>query len=101
MTTNLERIAAKANNETKFKFTSLGHHITKEMIWENLKQMSKKIAPGIDKITKEEAIKDFDIWAEEMINTVHRKSYRPPAVKRVWIPKPGKVEKRSKYLMDD
>lgn len=28
------------------------------------------------------------------MQSIHRKSYKPPAVKRVWIPKPGKTEKR-------
>jgi len=29
-----------------------------------------------------------------MLKSVHRKSYKAPAVRRVWIPKPGKTEKR-------
>lgn len=29
-----------------------------------------------------------------MLTAIHRKGYRPPAVRRVWIPKPGKKEKR-------
>ena len=27
-------------------------------------------------------------------NAMHRKGYHPPPVRRVWIPKPGKVAKR-------
>lgn len=30
-----------------------------------------------------------------MIDSVHHKGYRPPEVKRVWIPKPGRTEKRA------
>lgn len=94
METKLERIAAKAKEEPKIRFTSLTHHVTKELIWKSLKRMDKRTAPGIDGITVEEASRDFDLWVEDMINSVHRKSYKPPAVKRVWIPKPGKAEKR-------
>jgi len=94
MKTNLERIAVKAQEETKFKFTSLAHHITKELLWESLDHMPKKTAPGIDGITVEEASKDFQLWSEEVINSIHKRSYKPPAVRRVWIPKPGKAEKR-------
>jgi len=92
--TKLERIAAKAKKETNFRFTSLAHHITKEMTWESLRHMPKGTASGIDGITVEDAIGDFDNWAEKVIDAIHRKSYKPPAVRRVWIPKPGKAEKR-------
>jgi len=94
MKTNLERIAAKAKKETKLKFTSLAHHITKESIWEGLIHIRKDTAPGIDGVTAEEAIKDVDIWVEKMLPCIHRKSYKPPAVKRVFIPKPGKKDMR-------
>jgi hypothetical protein len=39
MTTELERIAAKAGCEPKLRFTSLAHHITKERVWMNLCQL--------------------------------------------------------------
>ena len=94
MNTNLERVAAKARKETNLKFSSLAHHITKELIWESLARMPKYTASGIDHETVEGVQKDFDLWIEELIESIHRKSYKPSAVKRVWIPKPGKTEKR-------
>jgi group II intron reverse transcriptase/maturase len=36
----------------------------------------------------------FDQWIDEMLTSIHRKSYKAPPVRRVWIPKPGKAEKR-------
>jgi group II intron reverse transcriptase/maturase len=56
--------------------------------------MPKDTAPGVDGITVEEALEDFRVWVDDMITSIHRKSYKPPAVRRVWIPKPGKIEKR-------
>jgi len=94
METKLERIAVKAKKETKLRFTSLTHHITKEMIWKNLVYMQKGTATGIDSITVGKAIKEFDIWAEKMINSIHLKNYNPPAIGGVWILKPGKDGKR-------
>ncbi len=94
METKLERIAVKAKKETKLRFTSLTHHITKEMIWKNLVHMQKGTATGIDSITVGKAIKEFDIWAEKMINSIHLKNYNPPAIGGVWILKPGKDGKR-------
>jgi len=94
MTTGLERIAAKARSETKFRFTSLGHHITRERVWGNLNRIPSKSAPGCDGQTVSEAKQDFNGWIETMLQSVHRQSYRAPPIRRVYIPKPGKQEKR-------
>lgn len=94
METKLERIAAKALEETNLVFTSIAHHVTKEGIWDSLNHISKNTAPGVDGIDVKTAKENFDIWSDEMVTSIHRKSYKPPAVRRVWIPKPGKSEKR-------
>ncbi|MCM2534124.1 hypothetical protein NDK43_19360 [Neobacillus pocheonensis] len=94
MTTGLERIAAKARQDAKLQFTSLAHHITKELIWTSLNHMPKNTSPGIDGTTRDMAIIEFENWIGDMMNSIHRHRYKPPAVRRVWIPKPGKVEKR-------
>lgn len=94
METRLEGIAAKALKETKLVFTSMAHHVTKELIWDSLNHMPNNTAPGVDKIDVRTAKQNFNMWVDEMITSIHRKSYKPPAVRRVWIPKPGKTEKR-------
>lgn len=94
MTTGLERIAAKAHQEPMLRFTSLTHHVTKEQLWECLQRIPKRTASGTDGVTRQEAIETFDGWADEMVASVHRRGYQPPAVRRVWIPKPGKAAKR-------
>jgi retron-type reverse transcriptase len=94
MGTGLEGIAAKARRETKLKFTSLCHHITRELIWESLNKIPKQSAPGVDGISVEEAKKIFEVWIEEMLSSIHRKAYKASPVRRVWIPKPGKITKR-------
>jgi len=55
MTTGLERIAVKARCEPKLRFTSLAHHITKERVWESLRQIPAKSAAGVDGQTVTEA----------------------------------------------
>jgi RNA-directed DNA polymerase len=94
MKTGLEGIAVKAKNEPVLQFTSLAHHITKELIWENLSKMASNTAPGIDGVTVKEAAEKFPVWIDQMGSSIHRKCYKPPAVRRVWIEKPGKKEKR-------
>lgn len=94
METRLEGIAVKALKETNLVFTSMAHHVTKELIWDSLNHMPNNTAPGVDRIDVKTAKQNFNMWVDEMITSIHRKSYKPPAVRRVWIPKPGKTEKR-------
>jgi group II intron reverse transcriptase/maturase len=94
MQTGLEGVAAKARTDTKLVFTSLAHHVTKDLIMESLKHTPLGSAVGIDEIDVRTARETFDQWIEEMLTRIHRQSYRAPAVRRVWIPKPGKEEKR-------
>jgi len=94
METGLERVAAKARSEPKQRFTSLAHHVTRERVWENLCQISNHSAPGCDGQTVVEAKEEFDVWIEPMLQSVHRRGYQAPPIRRVYIPKPGKQEKR-------
>ena len=94
METGLERIAAKARCETSLRFTSLAHHITRERVWTNLCQIPNSSAPGVDGQTVTEAKESFGEWVEAMLQSVHRQGYRAPVIRRVYIPKPGKQEKR-------
>ena len=94
METGLERIAAKARSEPKLRFTSLAHHVTRARVWENLCQIPKDSAPGVDGQTVTEAKESFGEWIEEMLQSMHRQGYHAPDIRRVYIPKPGKQEKR-------
>jgi RNA-directed DNA polymerase len=94
MTTGLESIAAKARCEPKLRFTSLAHHVTRTRIWECLCHIPNRSAPGCDEQRVSEAKEDFEHWVEPMLHAVHRQGYHPPAIRRVYIPKPGKQEKR-------
>lgn len=94
MSTGLERIAARARSEPKLRFTSLAHHVTRERIWKNLCQIPANSAPGCDGQTVAEAKEEFEVWIEPMVRSMHRKSYHPPPVRRAYIPKPGRREKR-------
>jgi group II intron reverse transcriptase/maturase len=94
METGLERIAAKARCEPTLRFTSLAHHITRERIWANLCHIPARSAPGVDGQTVTQAKESFEEWIEAMLQSVHRRGYRAPDIRRVYIPKPGKQEKR-------
>jgi RNA-directed DNA polymerase len=82
METRLEGIAAKARQETDLKFTSLCHHVTRELIWESLCHIPHDSAPGVDGITVDEAKKDFGVWIDKMFQSMHRKGYRVGPLRR-------------------
>ena len=94
METGLERITAKARSEPKLRFTTLAHHVTRERVWENLCQIPKDSSPGVDGQTVPEAKESFGEWIEAMLQSMHRQGYQAPDIRRVYIPKPGKQEKR-------
>ena len=48
----------------------------------------------VDGQTVEAAKKSFDGWIEPMLQSIPRQGYRAPDIRRVYIPKPGKTEKR-------
>src|SRR3954451_8772357 len=94
METGLKRIADKARREPKLRFTSLAHHVTADRVWRNLCQIPNHSAPGVDGQRIPEAKESFQGWIGEMLQSVHRKGYKAPVIRRVYIPKPGKQEKR-------
>ena len=65
---------------------------------ENLKQSVRRIAgnkaTGIDNVTKKEYIENLEDNLEDLIERMKRKAYKPKAVRRVYIPKPGSEKKR-------
>jgi len=94
METGLEQIAEKARREPRLRFTSLAHHITRDRVWRSLSQIPNRSAPGVDGQEVSEAKESFEGWVGPMLQSVHRKGYRAPDIRRVYIPKPGKQEKR-------
>jgi group II intron reverse transcriptase/maturase len=56
--------------------------------------MPSDSAPGVDGQTVTEAKKDFAAWIEPMLQAVHCRGYQAPPIRRVYIPKPGKQDKR-------
>src|SRR5215813_6859746 len=94
MATKLEQIAVKARCDRSLRFTSLIHHITRERVLKNLQQIPKHSATGVDGQTVEGAKANFEEWIGPMLEAIHRQGYKATNIRRVYIPKPGKTEKR-------
>jgi RNA-directed DNA polymerase len=65
----------------------------------NLRQAFARVranggAAGVDHVTVEEFGRHLEANLEQLARTLKEGSYRPQAVRRVWIPKPGSQEKR-------
>jgi group II intron reverse transcriptase/maturase len=48
----------------------------------------------VDGQTVAQAKESFEDWIEPMLQSMHRQGYKAPEIRRVYIPKPGKSEKR-------
>jgi len=94
MKTEINRIAAKAIKNRKEVFTSLAHHITLELLWDSLRKIPLQSSVGVDNQDVKRAKEEFSIWSVEIISALHRRRYRPPPLRRTYIPKIGKAQKR-------
>ena len=92
--TKLRRIAAKARNERRFKFTSLFHLMNEELLRQCFSELEKERAAGVDKVTKEEYGSNLESNIRKLLERLHGMTYRPQPVRRVYIPKPGSAKRR-------
>lgn len=87
VSTQLLKIAAKAKQDPKTRFTSLAHILTPDFLLETWRQLNRKGASGIDG----ETIEAFETNLEERIQSLWRRlragRYQAPPVRRVEIPK--------------
>lgn len=87
METKLLKIAEIARQNPKEKFTSLYHYINREMLLKCHKELLGNKATGIDDVTKEEYSKELNNNIDDLVLKLRKRSYKPQAVKRVYIPK--------------
>lgn len=94
VSTKLQRIAEKASRDKGCCFTSLFHLMNKELLLECFMSLRGNAASGIDNITKAAYGNDLDGNLDRLVERLHRMSYRPQPVLRVYIPKPGSGKRR-------
>jgi RNA-directed DNA polymerase len=87
MTTQLDKIAKKANENRKLCFTAVAHTLTPEFLVETWRKLNRKGKPGIDGETTKEYEIDLRRRVEELVDRLKRKAYQAPPVRRVHIPK--------------
>jgi RNA-directed DNA polymerase len=91
MSTQLDRIAAKAKADRKVRFTSLAHVLTPAFRTETWRQMNRRGASGIDGETTQQVERELGTRVQDICARLKAGTYRAPPVRRVAIPKgPGK-----------
>ena len=94
METQFARITEIAEQKPEEKFTSLVHLINEQSLAESHKKLRSGKASGIDMVTKEQYGKNLEANIKDLLGRMRRQAYKPQAVRRVYIPKPGKVQQR-------
>lgn len=88
----LNLITAKARKDKRLKFTSLIHHINEDNLAACYQELKRDKACGIDNITVENYGYNFRENINNLLEYLKTKRYKPQPVKRIYIPKPGKVD---------
>ena len=94
MQVKLNQIARRAKQDKRLKFTSLIHHVNESNLVECYRELKANKACGIDGETVEAYGKNLQERLSQLVASMKSKQYRPKPVKRVYIPKAGKNEKR-------
>ena len=94
METKLVKIAQIAKERPKEQFTSLVHLLNEEVLLKCHKGLNANKAPGIDAVTKADYEGNIDENIRALYKSLKTMTYRPQAVRRSYIPKPGSSKKR-------
>lgn len=76
------------------KVDSVMYALNKENLKINAIRIAGNRAVGIDQVTKREYIANLDENLDNLILIMKKMAYKPKAVRRVYIPKPGSDKKR-------
>ena len=85
--TYLERVGERARQKKGEKFDNLLSHIKMPLLREAFLRLNKKAASGVDEETWAEYGENLDARLADLQDRVHRGSYHPHPVRRVYIPK--------------
>jgi RNA-directed DNA polymerase len=83
----LQRIGKRAKQKPKDKWTNLLSHLKAPLLAEAYQRLRKRAAPGVDEVTWEEYGERLDERLLDLQDRIHRGSYHPQPVKRVYIDK--------------
>jgi RNA-directed DNA polymerase len=91
--TNLERVGRKATKDKGTKFSNLMCHLKVPLLEQAYQRLTKRAATGVDGVTWDEYGRDLPTRLADLQDRIHRGSYHPLPVRRVYIPKPDGRER--------
>ena len=95
MQSKLNLIANMAKADRNMKFSSLVHHINELNLLECYRELKRNKASGIDGVTVESYGENLHDNIHDLVQRLKSKQYKHQPVRRVYIPKPGKEERRA------
>jgi group II intron reverse transcriptase/maturase len=87
MATKLGFISQCAAKEPNLKFRNMMHHINKDSLKASFYELGRNRAVGVDGVNWQEYGKQLNANIEDLLSRMKQMSYRPQAVRRVYIPK--------------
>jgi retron-type reverse transcriptase len=94
VSTKMEQIALNAKRLPDVSFTSLSYHIDLAWLFEASKSIKRNAATGVDDVTAAEYEQNLEQNLKVLLDRAKTGRYKAHPVKRVYIPKDGKKEKR-------
>ena len=88
------QIAAMAKRYPERGLTSLNKYLDEDWLRAAFKRIRKDGAAGVDGVSAREYGEELDERLSDLVNRAKSGSYHAPAVRRTYIEKPGKREKR-------
>ena len=102
VSTALEGIAKKAKRNGAHQFVNLYRLLNEESLHMAWKELNKRAAAGIDKVTAGEYAQDLDKNIEELVKRLKEKRYRATPIRRQYIPKSnGKMRPLGIPVLED
>lgn len=89
MTTELVSLTIRAKRKPKCKFVSLLHILTEDFLNGCFWELKRDKASGIDGVSVEDYEVNLCENLKDLVRRLKSKSYRPQALRRVYIPKPN------------
>ena len=93
MSTNLDDIAYRAQQQPAVRFTALAHHLTEEFLEETWQMLNAHGAPGLSGETMAAYARVRRFRIAKLVERLKAHAYRVPPIRRVYIPKPGQPQK--------
>ena len=87
MLTRLDRISQRAETHPEEVFNNLFSLLNYELLWYAFRRLKRGKTPGVDNVTVEDYEEDLEANLRDLLDRLHRGSYRPLPSLRKNIPK--------------